>query len=459
MWVSMEAPQAHFKTPHMTTFQKALRGLDAGRMDAKVNDAACKLPFPPETGGFDLKRRDVLKSLGTGLAAGLLPWSGASAGFPALKGYLRTNWSRDPFAFGSYSYMAKGSWNRDRKKIEAPVEGRLFFAGEAVFPDHNGTVHAAYESGQRTAGTVLEHDIRKIAIIGAGMSGLSAAHRLSQQGLDVSVFEARDRIGGRVWTDHSLGIPLDLGGSWIHGIDGNPLTALADSAGQQRVATDDSFVMRGKDGRKMPDSAAPGWLWNVLSIQHDAAADFSQLNKLAYLVQSDYEGPDVIFPQGYTPIFATLKGPYKTQLSTVVRRVNADASGVSLDFQTGDSQRFDAVIVTVPLGVLKQGAIAFNPGLPAQKLDAIARIGMGTLDKVYLQFDAPFWDKDITWIATPENDLPRGHFNQWLNLHKYIGEPVIMAFNGGSAALELADLSDEAMVRRGMQTLQAAYPG
>ncbi len=46
MWDTMEALQAHFKTPHMATFQQALGGLDAGRMDTKVYDVAGELPFP-----------------------------------------------------------------------------------------------------------------------------------------------------------------------------------------------------------------------------------------------------------------------------------------------------------------------------------------------------------------------------------------------------------------------------
>ena len=75
-------------------------------------------------------------------------------------------------------------------------------------------------------------------VIGAGMAGLGAARTLSESGAQVTVFEARDRIGGRVWTSRLWpGLPLDLGASWIHGARGNPLTALADSAGARRAAS------------------------------------------------------------------------------------------------------------------------------------------------------------------------------------------------------------------------------
>ena len=123
-----------------------------------------------------------------------------------------------------------------------------------------------------------------------------------------------------------------------------------------------------------------------------------------------------------------------------------------------ETDTFDAVIITLPLGVLKQNAVRFTPPLPEEKQNAIQRLGMGLLDKVYLQFSEVFWDENKTWIATPQNNLPRGQFNQWLNLAKYIDEPVIMAFNGGPPAHDLAKLPDEVIVMRALQTLNLAYP-
>ena len=64
----------------------------------------------------------------------------------------------------------------------------------------------------------------RVIVVGAGMAGLIAARLLQDSGFTVTVLEARTRTGGRVWTDDRLGAPLDLGGSWIHGVEGNPLT-------------------------------------------------------------------------------------------------------------------------------------------------------------------------------------------------------------------------------------------
>jgi len=56
-----------------------------------------------------------------------------------------------------------------------------------------------------------------VTIIGAGLSGASAANALATAGFDVRIIEARDRIGGRSWTNReTLSKPVDLGAGWIH---------------------------------------------------------------------------------------------------------------------------------------------------------------------------------------------------------------------------------------------------
>src|SRR6185436_17923519 len=63
----------------------------------------------------------------------------------------------------------------------------------------------------------------RVLVLGAGIAGLAAARTLRDHGIDVTVLEARDRIGGRAWTRDGL----DFGAHWIHGTEGNPLTNLA----------------------------------------------------------------------------------------------------------------------------------------------------------------------------------------------------------------------------------------
>jgi phytoene dehydrogenase-like protein len=67
----------------------------------------------------------------------------------------------------------------------------------------------------------------EVIVIGAGIAGLAAARDLTIDGYDVLVLEARNRIGGRIWTSRDLGLPADLGASWIHGFEDNPISRLA----------------------------------------------------------------------------------------------------------------------------------------------------------------------------------------------------------------------------------------
>ncbi len=403
-----------------------------------------------------MKRREFLATLTMATAGSFVPWQGAQADDAALLGFLRTNWSRDPYSLGAYSYVAKNANQNDRIILGAPINGRVYFAGEAVHPTQNSTVHAAYESGISTALVVGRSSAERVGIIGAGISGLAAAKALSDNGKSVSVFEARNRIGGRIWTENSLGVPLDLGASWIHGTRGNPLTKLAHEASAQTVATDENYIIRGVKGRHIKEEDAPDWLENVISIQHDAGADTSEINLRAYMGEDEYSGEDVIFPTGYESILGALRGNYTIHVSEKVSGISYNASGVEVVSASAKST-FDAVIVTLPLGVLKREVVTFRPALPQAKRQAIKRLGMGTLDKLCLLFDRPFWDKDITWIITPDNGLPKGQFNQWLNLYKYLNRPIVIGFNGGPPAIELSAMSDESIVEMAVASLRNSY--
>lgn len=99
---------------------------------------------------------------------------------------------------------------------------------------------------------------RKVIVVGAGIAGLAAARTLADRGHDVVVLEARDRIGGRIRTsDHWPDAPVDLGASWIHGVDGNPIIDLARKAGARTAATSYADgTDYGTDGHRIDEATA-----------------------------------------------------------------------------------------------------------------------------------------------------------------------------------------------------------
>ncbi len=107
--------------------------------------------------------------------------------------------------------------------------------------------------------------------------------------------------------------------------------------------------------------------------------------------------------------------------------------------------RADRAVITVPIGVLKTGTIDFDPGLPNAEQEAIKALGAGLLDKLWLAFPKPFWDKDVDVIEWLDPDKP-GLWSWWVNGYKAFGKPVLLGFNGGDHARELAEAPDDEIV-------------
>lgn len=115
----------------------------------------------------------------------------------------------------------------------------------------------------------------------------------------------------------------------------------------------------------------------------------------------------------------------------------------------------DAVISTLPLGILKAKLIDFEPKLPLWKLSAISDLGMGNENKVALRFNDVFWPTvEYLGIAAPTS-YACGYF---LNLHKATGYPVLVYMAAGRFAYDLEKLSDEAAVNFVMLQLKKMFP-
>jgi monoamine oxidase len=340
-----------------------------------------------------------------------------------------------------------------------------------------------------------------VLVLGAGISGLAAARTLIDSGLSVIILEARDRIGGRMWTDNSLGLPLDIGASWIHGTKGNPISKLAKEYGVKTVATDEeNGIVYNADGSEMSDSEVSAIESLFESIYEEVAQlqdstdddmplqqafdqviadrDLStdELNKLQFVSQGNFAlelgadpdhlslrewdqdeefgGDEVIFPGGYNQITDGLANGLDIRLGEKVSAISYAADGVDVETSSGLFSAGKA-IVTFPLGVLKQAAVKFDPPLPESKQSAIDRLDMGVLNKVYLKFSKIFWDEKFEGISYVGEEI--GEWCDWLNFVPYIDEPVLMAFHGGAKGYAIEELSDDEIIAGAMKTLRVIY--
>ena len=444
-----------------------------------------------------LDRRRFLRLMGLGSLAVLAgctresPPVGLSTGLPEPTRALVTRWRADEFARGSYSYLSLDSLPGDRELLAAPLADVVFFAGEATSSSNPATVHGALMSG-RDAATALgavANPSASVGVIGAGAAGIAAARQLVDAGFDVVVYEARERIGGRVHTDMSLGVPIDLGGSWIQGVEGNPMAAIADEINAPRVPTNwDSTITHDAEGNRIPNNfwAAPTRVVNgaagkgvtieaaidnalvgrdqsymdkfnfavVATFEHEYAADVELLSAEAPHEGSYFRGGDVLLPGGYLELIKTLTHDLDIRLGSPVERLvwTTGRAGIVI---AGHEYAHDHVVVTLPLGVLKANDVVFEPRLPDNKQGAIDRFGMGLLNKVVLEFPEAFWDQAIDYFGYVSED--RGKWAQWFDMERVTGRPIVLAFHAGSVAERMEAMSDDMILAEAMSTLTTIY--
>ncbi len=283
-----------------------------------------------------------------------------------------------------------------------------------------------------------------VVVVGAGAAGLAAARSLASKALRVIVLDARDRDGGRAWSQSSAGMsaPAELGAEFIHG-PAKETRALLCDAGIEAIATGGELWVRdeGGDVHQMDDDdfvAAESIFEGIRALGGDETVDrylhrFDgdiAMQRAAAAARMFVEGFDAADPAdasalaiadewrsgvdfasarprgGYGPMFDHLRSEcvaagVHMRLSSPVRRIAWDTGSVDIDVQGApeDSRtiRARAAIVTLPVGVLRhrgdETEVVFQPELPAVKRTALASIEMGHAVRVVLKFRTPFWER------------------------------------------------------------------
>ncbi len=265
----------------------------------------------------------------------------------------------------------------------------------------------------------------EVIIVGAGVAGLAAAAELTKRGIDVTVLEARDRIGGRILTRHlrEWQTPLELGPEFIHGLD-PALWQLVRDNGLRTLPMDrDMITVRG--GKKVPDEAP--WEEATQAMTSAPARDTSASKHLAslpagarelacryvegfYAARLDDVSASWIAVQeeageqlqqdhvehlveGYDRIPARLAAglaPNVLKLGRVVRKLEWRAGSVRVTTEHGEAYEGRRCILTLPPPLLAK--LEVTPAWPADVARAIAGIVMGPVLKIVLRFDEPLWE-------------------------------------------------------------------
>lgn len=331
-------------------------------------------------------------------------------------------------------------------------------------------------------------------MIGAGVAGLAAARALTAAGWRVTIFEARERAGGRILTDRSNpDLPLDLGPSWVHGTHKNPIVRLLKGAGAAFETTDwDSYALYVK-GKRQKDCEWAFAIFDYLDerkekIAHDetvdaamqrffdkrnySALDRKTVEQIAYceivtefganlrdMSLACYDegeepaGGDAFVLGGFDRLIAAMAQGQDIRFGAEVVAVRD--LGAEVEVECADTRETcDVVVATVPLALLQAGAIRFSPPFGSKRRAALAGLGMGHLHKSFLLFERVFWPKQKRLVIVHEGRL----WSEFLNMSEETGAPLLIGLHGGADEDEIAAMSNDEVAASALSVLRRAFP-
>uniref|UniRef100_A0A7N0UST0 Amine oxidase domain-containing protein n=1 Tax=Kalanchoe fedtschenkoi TaxID=63787 RepID=A0A7N0UST0_KALFE len=350
-----------------------------------------------------------------------------------------------------------------------------------------------------------------VIIIGAGISGISAAKVLAENGVeDLLILEATDRIGGRIRKEDFGGVSVELGAGWIAGVGGketNPIWELAHNANLHTCFSDYSNVrynIYDQGGKIFPSGVAAHSYKKAV----DAAIEIlreqeatscgtqSQKNSTTFLPKTpielaidfilhDFEMAEVepistyveygereylvADGRGYEYLLYKMAESFlisddgkivdnRLKLNKVVREIQQSKDSVMVKTEDGCVYKANYVIISVSIGVLLSNLISFTPALPKWKTEAIEKCDIVVYTKIFLKFPFKFWPceqgKEF-FIYAHER---RGYYTFWQHMENaYPGSNILVVTLTNEESKRVESQPDEETLNEAMGVLRNMF--
>ncbi|PYV78832.1 MAG: FAD-dependent oxidoreductase [Acidobacteria bacterium] len=373
---------------------------------------------------------------------------------------------------------------------------------------------AAFFFSMIVTATQAQNDEKSVLIIGGGIAGLAAASKLGEAGFSVVVLEARNRIGGRILTQHdsSSDAAIEFGAEFIHGIAPEiwePLqqygAEVTEVEGESWCVTDKKLspckffaqvdAMLDKMNDSQPDESFLTFLQRRFpNPNRDPELEEARQHAIGYVTGFNAADPGLVgthwlaqgiraeekiegqrafrSKNGYEDLLNAFRKRIarrgvKVRTNTVVERVGWRRGRAEVMGHNGDDRvvlTASQVLVTLPLALLKAapgqlGVVEFVPHLPKEKVESLEKLEMGQVVRVVLRFRHRFWE-----TISPPNDQSKSLSNMsflftqdesfptwWTTMPRKL--PIITGWAPFRSAERLAALGRSSIVKKSLRTL------